>query len=289
MDRMLNNNFRVDQSHHNPFAIPRSRGDPGAAATTGHGFIYETINDYQFQTSTDRAGNKMFPRTPFGQPHCLESGAEHQWKREQLRSERDELEDSTYQVMSSASASEDLPIFQPPPHGLNNPPAVSKSTQAYPQFVPQESTDSAEFTSDNNNNSTTTTKSPSRYGHHFHLCPTSSTDGSMLSPILEGHDKTDPDVKFYTVNQPFGVNIIPTLSAQPSSTAAGFNDDDECNVVQNYHGEEGDGEQDYTFMSQAGTLAGMNSRTSSFSYINGGNDGSSADVGKMAHSRITEC
>lgn len=225
MDKMLNNNNRMDQpDSSDPLAaVPQTR------ETAGLGSVYETINEYQ-----EAKKNTM----------VSQQQQDYQWKLQQLEiveSEREALEDSAYQVMSSASIG-DAPdsagvtttrrFTHPQPY-----PSPQSPSNPNPPMMPQQSASSDNDIDPYSYNS----------GYQFRPCPASAAAGSTLSPIHEGHYDNDACVHghFY---HPHGFHNQAAI--------------DELDVDPDLSMDEGD--QDYTFMSQAGTLTSQTSNTAPY-------------------------
>ena len=261
MDRILNNNNnRTDGNA--PFTV-----QPIGRDNSGHGSLYETINDYQIHA----AANKN--RLPTHEQQCAD---QHRWKLQQMeqavgRAEKDDLEDSTYQIMNSASGdatsssvcspSHRYPVVNPKSGERSQSNPLSTSLSSY-----HDATEQSQLTPDNS----------LPHSYPFRACPPLTTiASSCLSPIHESsRKKADPNFQCYTVNQPFGVTVLPP----------------NFDEIQGGGGEGGserdEGDQEYTFMSQAGTLTGMKSRTPSCTVLNGGSNGNGDAIGQ---SRISEC
>lgn len=218
MDKMLNNSNRLDQPDNNPFAVPPTR-----ETATGQGSVYETINEYQEAKKSTMLSQQQ---------------QDYQWKLQQLElveSEREALEDSAYQVMSSASIGD-----VPDSGGIT---ATSRFT--YPQPYPNSPQ------SPNNSNplmmpqAAPTDTYPYGYdtGYQFRPCPASAAAGSTLSPIHESHCDSDAGVHGQ-YNHPHGFH-----------NQAAMEEPDLCMD---------EGDQDYTFMSQAGTLTSQTSTTAPY-------------------------
>lgn len=228
MDKMLNNSNRRDQPDNNPLAGPPVR----ETAATGQGSVYETINEYQ-----EAKQNSMISQ---------QQQQNYQWKLQQLelvKSEREALEDSTYQVMSSASigdvsdsatvtATSRFTFPQPYPNSPQSP-NTNPLVMAQQSFAAPDSAD------------------PSYAGYQFRPCPASAAAGSSLSPIREGHYGNDAGVhgQFY-----------PPQCGFPNQAA----------IMEEPELSTDEGDQDYTFMSQAGTLASQ-TMTAPYSSCHGDN------------------
>ena len=230
---MLNISNRADQLDNNPFALP-PRSDP-----TRQGSVYETINEYQ-----EAKKDTMLSRQQ----------QDYQWKLQQLElieTERDALEDSAYQVMSSASIG-DVPDSAgvtttshfpfPQPH----PASTQSHNHPNPLMIPQQPA----VIPDNNH------PYPYISGYQFRPCPASTAADATLSPIHESHYDNDADFQgqFYHSH---GLGSQPTITDSELDVEPDLNMDEE-------------GEQDYTFMSQAGILTSQTSRTAPYSYTDGG-------------------
>ena len=225
MDKMLNNNRR-DQSDNDPFAVPPPR------ETASQGSVYETINDYQ---------EAKKHTTMLSQQR-----QDYQWKLQQLEqveSEREVLEESAYQVMSSASIG-DIPDSagatatsrftypQPYPNSPQSPNNPNPLMISMPQQL---------LAAPNDDNT-----DPYGYdhmtGYQFRPCPASAAAGSTLSPIHEDHYDNDADV-----HGQFHHSAVHGNGFRKQATM------EELDLSMD------EGEQDYTFMSQAGTLTSQTS------------------------------
>ena len=226
MDKMLHNNRMDRPDSSDPFAAV-----PPTIEMTGQGSVYETINEYQ-----EAKKNTMLSQQQ----------QSYQWKLQQLElvdSEREALEAwirGAYQVMSSASIG-DVPdsagvattsrfTYPQPypnsPQSLNNP---------NPLMMPQQSVvgsdDTDTYGYDN--------------GYHYRPCPASAAAGSTLSPIHKSHYNNDAGVdgQFY---HPHGFHNQAAL--------------DESDIDPDMD----EGDQDYTLMSQAGTLTSQTGMTAPY-------------------------
>ena len=214
MDKMLNTTNRLDQPGSDPFAVPPT------GETTGQGSVYETINEYQ----------EAKKNTVLSQQQ-----QDYQWKLQQLElveSEREALEESAYQVMSSASipdsggvtATSCFTYPQPYPNSPQSP------DNPNPLMMPQAaSTDTYPYGYDT--------------GYQFRPCPASAAAGSTLSPIHENRYDSSAGVHSQ-FNHPHGFH-----------NQAAMEEPDLCMD---------EGDQDYTFMSQAGTLTSQTSNTAPY-------------------------
>ena len=176
---MLNNNRIQDQPDStNLFASVSSTRE----TTGGQGSVYETINEYK-----EAKKNTILSQQQ----------QNYQWKLQQLElveSEREALEDSAYQVMSSVSIG-DIPDsagvattsrFTYPQPYPNSPQSPNSPN---PLMIPQQSVAASDDTD------------PSGYdnSYHFRPCPASAAAGSTLSPIHEIHYDNDAGIhgQFY--------------------------------------------------------------------------------------------
>ena len=232
MDKMLNNSNRADQLDNDPFALP-PESDP-----TRQGSVYETISEYQ-----EAKKNTMLSRQQ----------QDHQWKLQQLEfieSERKALEDSAYQVMSSANIgdvpdSAGITTTSHFPYPQPYPTSTQSHNNPNPLMMPQQP---AVLDYDNNY------PYPYNSGYQFRPCPASAAAGSTLTPIHESHYDDDAGAhgQFY---HPHGLGSQPTMTELDVKPDLGMDEE---------------GEQDYTFMSQAGTLTSQTSRTAPYSYTDDG-------------------
>ena len=237
MDKRLNNSIsnRPDQLDNDLFIIPPRPPETTAAHAATP--VYEAINEYQM--NPEEARNT--------------AALSRQWqdyrKLQQLdreRTQKDELEDSTYQVMNSASqdatGTSNLPSYpgHPPQLHANN---------DHPVTWPSQGASNQPHVPDNNY--------PYRY--HFRPIPPSSAAALLVSPAA--HDRqNDPNFQYYTVNQTFGDAPAPPIDQEEE------NEEAVGGGGGGRGGTRGGEEQDYTFMSEAGTLAGLtNERTNSIS------------------------
>ena len=227
MDKMLNSNNRADQPDNDTFAVVLPTRE-----ITGQGSVYETINEYQ-----EAKKNTMLSRQQ----------QDYQWKLQQLEiveSEREALEDSAYQVMSSASvgdapdsagvavaATSRFSYPQPYPNSPQSPnypnPAMVISAMPDQQVLAASAPD-------------TPNTDPYGYdhvmGYQFRPCPASAGAGSSLSPIHENLYDNDASAFGQFHHHPHGFHNETTMEGEL-----------DLNM-------EEAGDQDYTFMSQAGTL-----------------------------------
>jgi hypothetical protein len=232
MDKMLNNSNRLDQPDNDPFA-------PTTRETTGLGSVYETINDYQ-----EAKKNTMFSQQQ----------QDYRWKLQQLEmveSEREALEDSTYQVMSSASvgdapdsaggvaATSRFSYPQPYPYSPQSPndpnPAIMVSMPQQPLAASVHVPDAANMDPLDYDHIT---------GYQFRPCPASAAAGSTLSPIREDRYDNDAGVCGQFHHPHVFHHNEAAMEGEPDLSME-------------------EGEQDYTFMSQAGTLASQTSTNGS--------------------------
>ena len=221
MDKILNNSNRPNQPDNAVVPPPRE--------TTGQGSVYETINEYQ-----EAKKNTML----------AQQQQDYQWKLQQLEivdSEREALEDSAYQVMSSASIGD-----APDSAGVR---VAVTSRFTYPQPYPNSPQQSSNYPNPaimvsampDQQASAPDTANTDPYGYdhvagyQFRPCPASAAAGSTLSPIHENLYDNDAG--------PFG-----QFHRHPHS----FHNQVAMEGEPDLNMEEGD--QDYTFMSQAGTL-----------------------------------
>ena len=240
MDSRLNNT-RPDQLDNDLFIVPPRQAvatDNGAAALA----LYETIKDYQDYQEESR-------NTALSRQH------QDYRKLQQLdlqRSEKDELEDSTYQVMNSASqdvtGSYGLQPYpgRPPrlPSNNNDNPGMAAPSQGPGSNVPDNSFP---------------------YGYHFRPCPPSSAAALLVSPVPVNYCD-DPNFQYYTVTPTFGETAVPPIEPDEDEEEGGEGEgererDGGRGGVRDGGARGGAGrmrEEDYTFMSQAGTLAGLN-------------------------------
>ena len=222
MDKMLNNSNRLDQPDNDSFAVPPTR------ETTGQGSVYETINEYQ-----EAKKNTMLSQQQ----------QDYQWKLQQLElveSEREALEDSAYQVMSSASIGD-----VPDSGGVT---ATSRFTypQPYP-YSPQSPNNPNPLLMPQQPLAAPTDTDPYGYdtGYQFRPCPASAAAGSTLSPIHEFQSHYDSDGGVHgQYHDPHGFHNQAAMEEVDLSMD--------------------EGDQDYTFMSQAGTLASQTSITAPY-------------------------
>ena len=227
MDMMLNNSSRA-RLNSDPFRVPPNR------ESTHHGSVYESIDDYQTQAQAEKNKKLSWQQQ------------DHEWKLQQreLDSERKSLEDSTYQVMNSATGGMvDEYNFQPYP-----------SARSPNHHNPTEMPQGAESIALDNS-----------YPFAFQVgqpCPAAAGSSSSIHDL---HD--DPNILVY---HPSCGDHLLTVIEVPDN---------------------GDDQEDYTFMSQAGTLSSQNDRTGSYSY----NSSSKVEHPKVpmhsntSSSKVSEC
>ena len=263
MDRILNNTTnRVNQQGNDPQRRENTNNSTSS--------VYETINDYQIQAAATKH---------------TEAQQDYQWKLQNLEldSRRDDLEESTYQVMTSASCGDisgtDAVTFPPQRYPAISPMHSHRGNRRNPLLMPQEYAIDLEQPI----NTPGPDNSHPHAGYQFRQCPDHSSSAaaalSHLSPMHEPQGYNDQNFQVYTVNPQFGPVSLPNVLD---------NDDDAPEKAESDAPEE---EQEYTFMSQAGTLSGMNSQAASCSYISSdvGGQKVSAYVDKNGQSKVSEC